>query len=380
MASLSSLSNLISSNQGKLKTACAVLAGLLLLKKLLRSSRLQHSVAQLPSTVPPALKRTTFVNSRGIWIHTRFWRASTKVPRAVVFLVHGYSEHSGRYDCLASMLNDLGAHVFSFDHQGHGQSFGDRAHVAHFSDCLCLRAPSHPTSHRSNLSDVDDTFAAVEFCRQNRPECFEGIPMFLYGHSMGGLVALHTLLRNALPWRGAILSSPALIPEESPLTSGPVRTLVSLLASMLPKLTLHALPKASLTHCPTIPIVYANDALQYNGGMRLRWATQMLDAMDSARAQLHKLTTPLLVLHVSSGLSFNILSSSMVGITQGNADYICRNSIECISAGATNVHDRTFKLFEDGRHELIHDPQHHDMYLSTIFQWIRDRSVVLDAV
>jgi alpha-beta hydrolase superfamily lysophospholipase len=107
-----------------------------------------------------------------------------------VILVHGLCEHAGRYGEVAAHLHQWGFAVRSYDQQGHGQSHGARGDM--------LR----PGSLQADLCRViDDT-------RQH--PSFQGTPLILLGHSMGGLVVARTLAEGLRPVDAAVLSSPAL--------------------------------------------------------------------------------------------------------------------------------------------------------------------------
>jgi hypothetical protein len=80
---------------------------------------------------------TAEVEARSLWSLSP--RAATPSVRGIVVLVHGFGEHSGRYEHVARALTDAGLAVYACDHQGHGASEGDRAYVkrfANFSDDL----------------------------------------------------------------------------------------------------------------------------------------------------------------------------------------------------------------------------------------------------
>jgi hypothetical protein len=98
----------------------------------------------------------------GVTLFTRCWRVSG-TPRALVFLLHGYGEHSGRYESLAACLNSLGASVYALDHVGHGQSGGDRAYVERL----------HHYVHDA-LTFIEGVQKSEEFAK-NQP------PAFLFG-------------------------------------------------------------------------------------------------------------------------------------------------------------------------------------------------------
>ena len=114
----------------------------------------------MPSTTDTATTRD------GIRILTRHWAADA--PRAGVLFVHGLGEHSARYDHVGDQFAAAGLECFGWDHRGFGASAGERAWIdswSHFHD------------------DVEDRLAAVR-------AAVPGRPVVLYGHSMGGLIAL----------------------------------------------------------------------------------------------------------------------------------------------------------------------------------------------
>ncbi len=116
-----------------------------------------------------------------------WWLRMPDPARAVVLLLHGLGEHSERYGELTEALLERGIGVFAYDQRGHGRSGGSRGDVTVFQDF------------------VRDLRAMEEVCRV---ESEGDLPLFLLGHSMGGLVALRRLQEEDVPYRGAVLSAP----------------------------------------------------------------------------------------------------------------------------------------------------------------------------
>ena len=109
-------------------------------------------------------------------------------PKAVVFLVHGLGEHSGRYSHVSEALNAAGYAVVAGDLRGHGNSGGKRGHTPDYALLL------------------DDMFQGLEKTK----ELFPHLPLFLYGHSLGGnLVLLYTLKRKPI-LAGVVATAPLL--------------------------------------------------------------------------------------------------------------------------------------------------------------------------
>ena len=125
----------------------------------------------------------------GLDLHTLHWRAAGS-PRAHLLLVHGIAEHASRHDHVASHFAAAGIETHAFDLRGFGTSSGARAYVEHW-----------PLYH----DDVEDQMAAIRASAG-------ALPVVLYGHSMGGLIALGYVLAD--PQRPApdllVLSAPAI--------------------------------------------------------------------------------------------------------------------------------------------------------------------------
>lgn len=129
----------------------------------------------------------TFEGSK-VPIVARSWREPDATPRFVAMLVHGYGEHIGRYDHVASALIDNGAVVYGVDHIGHGKSGGDRALIDDFEDVV---------------ADVD---RVVDTATTDWP----GLPVVLIGHSMGGLIGARYAQEHGDRLTGVVLSGAAI--------------------------------------------------------------------------------------------------------------------------------------------------------------------------
>lgn len=122
----------------------------------------------------------------GVILRGKYWVPEGEV-KAVVCLVHGLGEHSGRYTYLAKIFYESGVAVFGFDLRGHGRSEGKRGHAQSYSLLL---------------EDVESIL------KKARAE-FNDSPLFLLGHSLGGNIAANYILRRSTrELAGAILSSP----------------------------------------------------------------------------------------------------------------------------------------------------------------------------
>jgi len=110
-------------------------------------------------------------------------------PKAVMVIVHGLCEHSGRYDYVVSKLNSFGYSVYRFDNCGHGRSGGERGYVEDYQ------------------LYVDDADQIVSIARKEN----DGIPIIMLGHSMGGFIAAHYGVKYPNRLLGQVLSGAAVI-------------------------------------------------------------------------------------------------------------------------------------------------------------------------
>ncbi|HEY3189936.1 MAG TPA: alpha/beta fold hydrolase, partial [Solirubrobacteraceae bacterium] len=143
----------------------------------------------------------TFTGAGGVAIYARRWEPDD-APRGVVLVAHGYAEHLGRYGALAEHLTARRLAVAGIDHRGHGRSGGARGH--------CL--------------DFGEYVADVRLLADAAERWWPGRRRLLFGHSMGGLIALCYLLAHPDTVVAGALSAPAL---RTPGAGGPVLRLLA---------------------------------------------------------------------------------------------------------------------------------------------------------
>jgi acylglycerol lipase len=208
----------------------------------------------------------------GVRLHYRSWPAAAE--RAVLLVSHGLGEHGGRYAALAEELAELGVTVHAIDHRGHGRSGGKRGYVTRFDEFV-----------------RDFESFRAEVAGQHPAE----VPVFLLGHSLGGLIAIrHLQAHPEAPWRGAILSAPLLgVAVEAPRWKVAVSGVFS---RWLPWLPFHnEIDTTLLSTAPGYQEAYRADALLHNT-ITPRLYTEMLAAIEAAFAQPDTVRVPLLVL------------------------------------------------------------------------------------
>lgn len=147
-----------------------------------------------------------FTGAGGLQLYAQRWRAKTGEPKAVIVLHHGLADHSTRYADFAAQLVRAGYTVWAFDVRGHGRSAGGRVNFERFDDLL---------------DDLDAFLRVVRTEEPNRK-------LFLFGHSLGGLVtSLYTLERKPAI-EGLVLASPGLVLDIPPLLAAATPVLATL--------------------------------------------------------------------------------------------------------------------------------------------------------
>ncbi|HEX9108533.1 MAG TPA: alpha/beta hydrolase [Longimicrobiales bacterium] len=207
----------------------------------------------------------------GVRLHYRAWEVAQ--PRAALVVLHGLTEHSGRYLELASSMATYGIASYALDLRGHGSSEGRRGYVARFEVFL---------------QDVD------RFRREVQGLLDPSVPLFLLGHALGGLIALRYLEEYESPFRGAVVLSPWLA-SALPLPRWK-RNLAAFLSRLLPALPLTAGIRAQdLTHDEDVAAAYAADPLVHDT-VTPRLFTEASAAMGLVLQRAERLSSPLLIL------------------------------------------------------------------------------------
>lgn len=256
-------------------------------------------------------------------------------PSAVIILLHGLAEHSGRYDELAEFYNDNDIAVISMDLRGHGLSEGQHGHV-----------PTIETMFR----DID---LLIDHTRYRYPFC----PAILYGHSMGGNLALsYTLNRypnitDNCPYQGIIVTSPWIRLARKLQPPRPINSLIQTIARLHPSL------KFPLRF--NSRIISRNEDIvgAYNEDPYIRRSAtlSLVRTMGNTATQLDR-----------SIPNFHI----PVLIQHGNADSLTSHDASLrFSNRGKNIE---FKSWENCYHELHHEPEREDIFNYTL-DWIDEK-------
>lgn len=243
----------------------------------------------------------------------RRWDADN-AAKGVVLIVHGMAEHSLRYAAFAAAANAADLSVCAFDLPSHGKSSGRPGHIDRF-----------------------DAFVnAVMDYRQQISEWFADAPVFLLGHSLGGLITTQVLLAHQDQFSGAVLSGPAV---ESPLKPGVFQfTLIRLLSSLAPKAGALQLDPAGVSRDQAVVDDYIADPLNYHGKVSARLVHELFIAMQDAQDRAAQIEIPMLIMH-------------------GGADSMTAVSGSQLLHDRISSTDKALKVYDGLYHEIFNEPE-----------------------
>ena len=271
------------------------------------------------------MKQSTFTGSEQKKLAYRLWEAEGR-KRGTVVIVHGYTEHGGRYAHFAEQLIQNGMSVYAHDHIGHGLSEGVRAHVKKF-DTL-----------------VEDLHLFMEIVLEDAGS----LPVYLFGQSMGGAVALLFTARYGKMLSGCILSAPAFVIG---LKIPPVLKAVSRVLSVLfPKMKVNRGIAEHLSRDPAVIAAYNEDRFLKKKKNRARLGYLLLQLEETIPPELSGITLPICIM-------------------QGTADKVVDPKGARIIYENISSDDKTLKWFRALYHELLHEPEK-DEVISFALSWL----------
>jgi len=266
-----------------------------------------------------------FQTPKGAAIYYQHWQPESS-PKANLLIVHGLAEHSGRYVNLVNYFVPRGYAVYGLDHIGHGKSDGTRVYLERFDDF---------TGPLKTYFDLIQGW-------------HPGKPVFLLGHSMGGLIGAIYLLEHQDKLKGAVFSAPAVKVSD---TVSPVTIAIGqLLSGILPKAGLLALDATTISKDKSVVEAYLNDPLVYTGKVTARLAAEMLSAMQRVTAQAAAIRLPILLL-------------------QGSADRLIDPGGAQMLYEKASAPDKTLKVYDGLYHEVFNEPER-EQVLKDVEAWL----------
>jgi len=272
------------------------------------------------------MKESSFESTGGVKIATRSWSAEGK-PRAIMILVHGFNAHSGYMVWPGEQFSASGFATYALDLRGRGKSEGERFYIESFWEYL---------------ADVD---GLVRIAREENP----GLPVYMLGHSAGGVIATSYVFDHQPEIAGLICESFAFdvgIPDVASL-------ILKGLSHLAPHLHVFTLKNEIFSRDPDAVARMNNDPLIANESQPATTSAELLKAADALLKNMPKFTTPVFIIH-------------------GTADKATRyqgSQYFYDHAGST---DKTLKLYEGYYHDLLNDVDK-EIVMKDILEWLNER-------
>lgn len=263
----------------------------------------------------------------GLRIFFRAWQP-VRVPRGVVVIVHGFNSHSGYYLWAAEQLNARGYAVFALDHRGRGKSDGERYYV-------------EKVSHY-----VDDVATLVRIAKQRNP----GLPVFMLGHSAGGVIACTYALEHQAELAGLICESFAFRVYAPDFALAVLKGL----SHVAPHAHVLKLNTPDFSRDPRVVDAMVSDPLLDNEVQPTRTVAEMVRADERLEREFDHLTLPLFILH-------------------GTADKVTKPEGSQFFYERAGTKDKTLKLYEGHAHDLLNDIDR-ELVMADITKWLEART------
>jgi alpha-beta hydrolase superfamily lysophospholipase len=258
---------------------------------------------------------------------TGLFQGKSENSRAVLILVHGLGEHIQRYLSWADMFGKEKIAFTGVDLPGHGRSDGKRGNIKNYA---LLR----------EMSDI---------LLSSTKRIFPGVPVFMYGHSLGGGVVLDYLLRNNPEIKGAIITAPWLR-----LSFEPARwkiIMAAVMKNLLPALTQPSgLVVDHISQDREVVENYISDPLVH-GQISVSLFYGAMSAGKYALDHASDLKIPTLLMH-------------------GSDDKICSPEASREFSSGNGIVD--LKIWEGGYHELHNEPFKNEVF-TYISDWINNK-------
>jgi alpha-beta hydrolase superfamily lysophospholipase len=269
----------------------------------------------------------SFKGVDGLKIFTREWQPAGK-PRAVVVISHGFNAHSGQYEWVAQQFVSRRLAVYALDHRGRGRSEGERFFVAKFANW------------------TTDLATFIDLVKAREP----GLPVFLLGHSAGGVIACGYALEHQDELAGLICEDFA-YQVPAPDIALAILKGVSYVA---PHAHVFKLENEHFSRDPAVVAALNADPLIADESQPSETIAEMVRANQLLKRSFGQFTLPLLILH-------------------GTADKVTKPSGSKEFYEKAGSSDKTLKLYEGHFHDLLADVGK-EQVMADIQAWI-DRHI-----
>jgi len=247
-------------------------------------------------------------------------------PKAIVMLVHGLGEHCRRYNALAAALNQADYALSSMDLPNHGQSEGKKGHVDSFASFQHAALDMH------------------QRIKENHPDT----PVYLLGHSMGGLISTRLLIDHQDKFKGALLSGAAIQSPQAPPAWQVA--LMTLIARLFPSAGMLTLDGNLVSRDPAVVKDYFDDPLVNSNKLSAKLLVELFKTMDEVKQSAQAIKLPLLIMHGTAD-----------GLTAPAGSQWLYDNIAST--------DKTLELYDGLFHEIFNEPEAPSIYAEVI-EWL----------
>lgn len=275
------------------------------------------------------LKRNLFQSSgnRKLAIYSK----ESVIPEShrAILVIHGYAEYTDRYRSVIDRFSKEGYHVFAIDHFGHGRSEGLKGYVKDIN---------HLINDASEwLESLQSQFPAYDW--------------YVFGHSMGGGIALNVVLRLQDTIKGLLLSGALIrLPDTVP---GWMKVIGRIIARIAPTLPVVPIDLDLISRDPEVVRIYKEDPMVYSEKVRARTAVELERLTSLLEGKLQQLAIPVWIGH-----------GSLDRVTDPEGSKMLHQK-----ASST---DKTLKIYHGLFHELLNEPEN-QVVLHDIIQWLTKR-------
>lgn len=271
---------------------------------------------------------TNWKSKDGLNLFAQGWEPEEIAPEAVVCLVHGLGEHTGRYEGVAEALTFSGFALMGADLRGHGRSEGKRGHFA----------------------SIELVMQDMDILLEQAGRRYPGRPLFLFGFSMGGILVLHYGLKRRPALQGVISSGPGL---RTVLEKQPVKVyLAKVLGALFPEVSLSSgLNADALTRNENVVQAYETDPLVQHK-VTLGFGKTMLAVNKWTLEHAGEFSLPLLIMHGKA---------DKIAFVSGSTDFAKRAGDKC-----------KLVVWEDALHELHNEPVKAEVF-DAMISWMHGK-------
>lgn len=250
-----------------------------------------------------------------------------------MYIVHGLNDHSNKYSRVARAWVDAGYVVVAHDFHGHGRSDGFRAYTS------------------SMQHYVDDAIDTISDTDKRLPRRITNLPKFLLAHSLGGAVAIHLARDYPTPFRGVMLTAPAVRVYPKPL----LKLFAPIIATLAPLLPVQRLKfdRRRRRKMKGMDDYYPNeDPLVVRSPVRARVGYEVLKSCERIMSEADRFRVPVFVAHSREDRVTN---------AKGTVEFHDRIASR----------DKTVRLYDGSVHDLLAEKR--DMVMADMVAWASTR-------